>query len=78
MDKEKEVNELISSFLWNENDDVGRKKLAEGLSKIYGYEFHDESQPTMIENQTISFHGYNPETKKMSLINISPAAHYQR
>jgi len=71
MEKEKEVNELFETVLLEEVDQELRNKLTENLSEIFGYRFKDESQQTQIDNQFLSFHGYNPETKKMTIITVS-------
>ena len=73
MKNEKEVHELLETFLWEDCSDTTRNQLAEKLSEIFGYQFKDESQPTQIDNQFLSFHGYNPETKKMTIITVNQA-----
>ena len=71
MEKEKEVHELFETIFLEQADQELRNKLAEKLSEIFGYQFKDESQQTQIDNQFLSFHGYNPETKKMTIITVS-------
>jgi len=75
MDKEKEVQvgELVENFDMKLADGTNLNKLADELSEIFGYEFKHESEPTQVDNQWFSFHGYNPKTKKMTLINIGQA-----
>jgi len=73
MEKEKEVHELFETIFLEQADQELRNKLAEKLSEIFGYQFKDESQQTQIDNQFLSFHGYNPETKKMTIITVNQA-----
>jgi len=75
MNKEKEmqVEELVENFDMKLADGTNLNKFTEELSNIFGYEFKNESQPTQVDNQWFSFHGYNPKTKKMTLINITQA-----
>jgi len=75
MDKEKEVQvgELVENFVMNLADETNISDLAKGLSNIFGYEFKHESEPTQVDNQFLSFHGYNPETKKMTIITVGQA-----
>lgn len=57
MGKEKEVQELIEKFSWEQADEITREKLAKELSEIFGFEVIDTSVPKNVDNQYLQFRG---------------------
>jgi len=70
MEKEKEVHELFETIFLEQVDQELRNKLAENLSEIFGFEFEDMTQPEILDKQFLEFQGYNPETKKVTIITV--------
>lgn len=73
MEKEKEVHELFETFFLEQADQEIRNKLAEKLFDIFGFKFQDATQPETLDKQFVEFRGYNPETKKETIITVGQA-----
>jgi len=73
MEKEKEVHELFETIFLEQADQELRNKLAEKLSEIFGFEFEDRTQPKISDKQFLEFQGYNPKTKKVTVITVGQA-----
>jgi len=74
MKKEKEVNELLDGFSWDNNTEESRKEFADKLTEIFGFKFIDDSE-IFLKMDTIEdylkFLGYDSQTNRGTIISVS-------
>lgn len=68
-----QVASIVEDFLFENNTQDTRNEIARRLSEALKIEFIDRTTPEEVE-QFLTFHGYNPETQKVTVITISSCA----
>ena len=60
------IEEIVSDFLWETNNQENRDEIAYRLSEALNFKIKDETNT----NEFLSFEGFNPTTDKKTVITI--------
>jgi len=71
MNKDKKIESLAESYVFELNDSMNRKKFAREVSEIMEFEVVDTTTDEIIDEGFVRCEGLNPKTKKIFIVTIN-------
>lgn len=68
----KKIEEIVVKFLWEQNDSITREKFKNELIESTRIQFEDKTTTEMVASNMVAFDGYDPKTKKIIHLTITP------